>query len=154
MENSKRVILFLIILMSISCNKSLKKCQDCETTKDSLVFYDNNNVYIRIKAIYMHPKLEKELKANNYYEYYNRVFIYGLGKDVCLKEIIDRESFKKISDNYFEDINFVYSTPHIPKGDCFNLIDRKENIKLSRNKDTLYSKFGTFYRGDIIENNK
>ncbi|MDI9309512.1 MAG: hypothetical protein QM535_04805, partial [Limnohabitans sp.] len=88
MENSKRVILFLIILMSISCNKSLKKCQDCETTKDSLVFYDNNNVYIRIKAIYMHPKLEKELKANNYYEYYNRVFIYGLGKDVCLKEII------------------------------------------------------------------
>ncbi|WP_188617513.1 hypothetical protein, partial [Cloacibacterium rupense] len=97
MENSKKLILFSLILFTfISCHKNLKECQECKTDKDSLIFVDRETkeVYIRLKAIEYHPKLEEKLKANNYYSFYNSVNIYSLNKSVNLSEIIDQKSFK------------------------------------------------------------
>jgi hypothetical protein len=152
MENPKKLILFIVLLLIVSCQQNLKKCQECETDKDSLIFVDkkNNEVYVKLKAVERHPKLEEELKANHYYNFYNSVHIYFLNKNVPLGEIIDQKSFKRINDCYFEDSNFIYFTPHIPTGDYFNILDRKENVKFSTNKDTIYSRYGNFYKGVLI----
>lgn len=98
MENSKRLILTFILLIFISCNNiSEKNCQRCTTTKDSLLFQDKekNELYIRLKAIEHHPSMEKELKTNNNYAFYNYVNIYSIGKNVKVKEVINQKSFKK-----------------------------------------------------------
>lgn len=154
MENSKRLILIFILLIFISCNNiSEKNCQRCTTTKDSLLFQDKekNELYIRLKATERHPSMEKELKANNYYIFCNYVNIYSLGKDVKIKEVINQKSFRKINAYYFKDNELVYFTPSDPKGDYFNVLDRKEWVKFSKNKDTLYSRYGIFYKGILID---
>lgn len=153
MENSKKLILFVICFAIFSCQKSLKNCENCETNKDSLIFVDKKTkeIYVRLKAVELHPKLEKELKANRYNVFYNTVNIYSLDKNVSLKEIIDQRSFKRINNYYFEDSNFVYFTPQDPIGNYFNVLDKKENVKFSQNKDTLYSKYGNFYNGILLK---
>ena len=100
--------------------------------------------------------MEKELKANNNYTFYNYVNIFSIGKNVKIKEVINQKSFRKINNNYFEHDGLVYFTPSDPKGDYFNVLDRKEFVKFSENKDTVYSRYGVFYRGTLIEskNNK
>jgi hypothetical protein len=164
MENSKKVILIIIILsLFLSCKhkitENLLECKDCESIKkDSLLFIDkkNNVLFIRVKSVYLNPSLLKKIKANNYRSYYKYVYLYPLEKSVSLKELIDIKTFKKIdvNGNYFEDKNFVYFTPYMPVGNYFNLIDKKEYVKFSLNKDTLYSKYGTFYRGVLINTKK
>ncbi|MFY1048091.1 hypothetical protein [Chryseobacterium sp. GP-SGM7] len=153
MENSKKLILTLILLIFVSCNKNnLRICQECITTNDSLIFQDKktDELYIRLKAIDHHPSMEKELKANNNYAFYNYVNIFPIGKNVKVKEIINQKSFRKINDNYFEDNELIYFTPSDPKGDYFNILDRKEFVKFSKNKDTVYSRYGIFYKGALI----
>ncbi|MFP3663299.1 hypothetical protein SB768_33210, partial [Burkholderia sp. SIMBA_043] len=68
MENSKKLILLMILFSIISCEKNLKECQTCETNKDSLIFInkDKNEIYFRAKSIDRHPKLQKRLHDNNY----------------------------------------------------------------------------------------
>ena len=161
MENSK-IILLIVIILLFSCkqkhNRNLKDCVKCIELKDSLLFIDKNSgdIYVKIKSVDLHPSLTEKLKANNYYSYYNCVYLFSLDKNVHLNEFIDIKTFKKIdkNGNYFEDKNFVYFSPYMPIGDFFNLIDKKENVKFSLNKDTLYSKFGTFYRGVLIDSKK
>lgn len=152
MENSKKLILLALSFIIFSCEKNLKDCQNCETTKDSLIFVnkDQNEIYFRTKSIERHPKLEKKLHANNYYEFYNTVNIYSLNKDVSLKEIINIESFRKINNFYFEDNEFIYFVPQNPTGNYFNILDKKQNIKFSKNKDTIYSRYGVFYNGILL----
>ncbi|WBV59452.1 hypothetical protein PFY12_10320 [Chryseobacterium camelliae] len=152
MENSKKIILLALLFIIISCKKSVKECQNCETNKDSIIFIDKdlNEIYFRTKAIERHPKLEKSLKANNYYVFYNRVNIYSLNKEVNLQEIINVESFRKINSYYFEDSEFIYFVPQNPTGSYFNILDKKENIKFSKSKDTIYSQYGIFYKGNLV----
>lgn len=152
MENSKKLILLALSFLIISCEKNLKDCQNCETTKDSLIFVnkDQNEIYFRTRSIERHPKLEKKLHANNYYEFYNTVNIYSLNKNVSLKEIINIESFRKINNFYFEDNEFIYFVPQNPNDNYFNILDKKQNIKFSKNKDTIYSQYGVFYNGNLL----
>jgi hypothetical protein len=152
MENSKKLILLALSFIIFSCEKNLKDCQNCETTKDSLIFVnkDQNEIYFRTKNIERHPNLGKKLHANNYYEFYNTVNIYSLNKDVSLKEIINIESFRKINNFYFEDNEFIYFVPQNPTGNYFNILDKKQNIKFSKNKDTIYSRYGVFYNAILL----
>ncbi|UIR57865.1 hypothetical protein LZQ00_08600 [Sphingobacterium sp. SRCM116780] len=151
MENSTKIALLASLFVYISCGNNLKECQDCTTNKDSLIFIDKDDeVYVRLKAKDRHPMKQEKLKANNYYEFYNFVYIYSLDKEVRVKDIIDQKSFKIINSSYFEDDKFIYFSPTLP-GDHFNLLDKKEYVKFSKDKYTVYSRYGTFHLGDPIE---
>lgn len=82
MENSKKIIIFIIFLLTVTSCKYLKKenltdCFNCENLKDSIIFRDNktNDFYIRIKSVDLHPSLINKLIANNYYSYYKFLFV-------------------------------------------------------------------------------
>lgn len=159
MENSKKIIFAILILSFVfSCkqNENLIECKDCVSfKKDSLLFIDKKDklIYIRLKSVDYNPSLSEKLKVNNYYSYYNYVYIYSLTKSLPLNEFIDIKTFKKIdkNGNYFEDKNFIYFSPYMPVGNYFNLIDKIESIKFSSCKDTMYSRYGTFYRGVLLK---
>ena len=112
----------------------------------------SNSLYVRVRTVNFNPSQIVKIKANKYYSFYNYVYIYSLDKSVPLKDFIDVNTFRKIDNNgnYFEDKYFIYFTPYNPVGYYFNLIDKKENVTFSKNKDTLYSKYGTFYKGVYI----
>lgn len=133
----------------------LIECKKCRPIKDSLLFIDNqNNILIRLEAVEFHPSMQKKLEANNYYTFYQYAYMYEKDTIFDLKNIIDLNTFKKIknSKNFFEDKNYVYSTPYLPIGRYFNVIDKKAFVKFSTNADTLYSRFGEFYKGIKINN--
>ena len=149
-------IRFLLIypIFFIACNGSEKKdserilegaknIENCKPIKLDLL-YKCDNKYLSIKL----PEDFHPSKINYQFMLVDYVYNYQNNTRLELKNVVEITSFQKLNNYYYTDKNNFYFRPFMSIGKhYFNFVNKESVIKLSQDKDTLYLKNETLYKG-------